>query len=182
MHLDIQTRKTLLSRIPASLASGYPNAAFRYRQAGHLYIQSRDFASESDPCKQGICPDICSNRACARYRQAIHLSDNSRFAVTGKLGICPPNAKNDRFPEIGKRSFCLPGLLGKSPIPSCAIGTTARFLQNRFRGKSEELRNHLPAVVLLLRFPDQREAGDEAYRQGNPAEGFFKNAGDDTGD
>ena len=28
------------------------------------------------------------------------------------LSICPPNAKNDRFPEIGMRSFCLPGLLG----------------------------------------------------------------------
>ncbi len=121
MHLDIQTRKTLLSRIPASWASGYPNAASRYRQAGHLYIQSRCFASESDPCKQGICPDICSNRACARYRQACICAHNPRFAVTGKLGICPPNAKNDRFPEIGKRSFCLPGLLGKSPIPSCAI-------------------------------------------------------------
>jgi hypothetical protein len=65
----------------------------------------------------------------------MHLSYNSRFAVTGKLGICPPNAKNDRFPEIGKRSFCLPGLLGKSLKPSCAVGTAARFLQNRFRGK-----------------------------------------------
>ena len=37
------------------------------------------------------------------------------------LSICPPNAKNDRFPEIGKRSFCLPGLLGKSLKPSCAV-------------------------------------------------------------
>ena len=118
MHRDIQTRKTPLSRIPASWASGYPNAAFRYRQAGHLYIQPHDFASGADTCKQCICPDICSNRACPRYRQACICAHNSRFAVTGKLGICPPNAKNDRFPEIGKRSFCLPGLLGKSPIPS----------------------------------------------------------------
>ena len=113
--------------IPASNASGYPNAAFRYRQAGHLYIQPRDFASGSDPCKQGIRPDIRSIRSCSRYRQAMHLSHNFCFAVTGKLGIYAPNTKNDRFPEIGKRSFCLPGLLGKSLKPflcrrhSCAI-------------------------------------------------------------
>lgn len=139
MHLDIQTRKTLLSRIPASWASGYPNAASRYRQAGHLYIQSRDFASESDPCKQGICPDICSNRACARYRQAMHLSYNSRFAVTGKLGICPPNAKNDRFPEIGKRSFCLPGLLGKSLKPSCAVRHSCAIFAKSLTGDGRRI-------------------------------------------
>ena len=134
MHLDIQSRKTLLSRIPASWASGYPHAASRYRQAGHQYIQSRCFASESDPCKPGICPDICSNRTCSRYRQQCNCLTYCRFAVAGKRSSCAPNCKkNDRFPEIGKRSFCLPGLLGKSPIPS-----RRRKLQiPRFRQKAE---------------------------------------------
>ena len=125
--------------IPASWASGYPNAAFRYRQAGHLYIQPRDFAPGADPCKQCICPDICSNRACPRYRQAMYLSYNSRFAVTGKLGICPPNAKNDRFPEIGKRSFCLPGLLGKSLKPCmCPSAQLRDFCEIASDGKMKK--------------------------------------------
>ena len=53
--------------------------------------------------------------------------DLSRLGRDMRESSYYPNADNDLFPEIGKRSFCLPGLLGKSlkPFPcrlhSCAI-------------------------------------------------------------
>ena len=122
--------------LPASNAFVRTLPICRNRQAGHPDIQML----LSVTGKQGICiysrvisrpVQIPASRASVRTsarsaavpdtgKQCI-CAHSPRFAVTGKLGICAPNTKNDRFPEIGKRSFCLPGLLGKSPIPSCAI-------------------------------------------------------------
>lgn len=128
-------------------------------------INVRSELQLDNPGKQCIWIYRRAKRLCPEFRQAGHLYIQIR---------------KTRFPENRETGFSV--LVGVPPNPECAVGTAARFLQNRFRGKSEELRNHLPAVVLLLRLPDQREAGDETNRQGKPAEGFFQNAGDDPGD
>ena len=118
--------------LPASNAFVRTLPICRNRQAGHPDIQML----LSVTGKQGICiysrvisrpAQIPASRASVRTsarsaavpdtgKQCI-CAHNPCFAVTGKLGICAPYAKNDRFPEIGKRSFCLPGLLGKSLKP-----------------------------------------------------------------
>ena len=122
--------------LPASNAFVRTLPICHNRQAGHPDIQML----LSVTGKQGICiysrvisrPDqIPASRASVRTS-----AQSAADPDTGKQCICATNAKNDRFPEIGKRSFCLPGLLGKSLKPflcrrhSCAISAKSLPREN----------------------------------------------------
>ena len=93
--------------------------------------------------KQGICiySRVISRPAqIPASRASVRTSARSAAVPdTGKQRICTPNTKNDRFPEIGKRSFCLPGLLGKSLKPCmCPSAQLRDFCEIASDGKMKK--------------------------------------------